>query len=102
MENGSEEGDLAGGQATKGIIVRDQAGRDRGLGWAAGVGVERKKKLQGAQQVNLTGLGCIWSRGKDVAISHRTGSPGRGTSLEKNYYALPLYRTGSYVLFITL
>lgn len=45
VEDGSRDSKLVAGQATQGITVKVQAGRDGGPYWAAAAGVERQRQL---------------------------------------------------------
>lgn len=83
VENGSKEGNLASGPNTQGITVKVQVERESSSGRG-----QEKTALWGVQQVNLVGLDWVWPSGE-------VGN------LEKNFCALPLYRTNIYLVFIT-
>lgn len=72
------------GQTPQGITVKVQAGGDGDLCWAAAMGVGRKRQLCSVF-LGLTwgGLAGFGPQEKEVVISSKRGSPGRGTTLER-------------------
>lgn len=58
--------------------------------------------MQSLQWVNLMRLDWVWSPGDEGGDFWQKIESWKGHQLEKNYFALPLYRTNIYLAVITL